>query len=196
MTFPAAPDIPVVGLIELGPARTDVVLLESFRSAIILVGTGEACHIRVEHEHVSSRQFGLCRLSTSWLIASCPGAKNTTTVSGIPLRSDRELPLPAGAVIRVGHAGWVTVGADHQPGRWCIAAQSLDEFYAAALFAYGTARKAAKAIGMDQRTYLRAIHKIPEADAFLRRKAADKNPDKKYRPPFGVPIIPVSRDDS
>jgi hypothetical protein len=194
MTFPAAPDTPVAGLIELGQARMDVVLLESFRSAIILLGTGEGCHIRVEHEHVSSRQFALCRLSTSWLIASCPGAKNTTFVNGIPLRPESELPLPAGVVIRVGHAGWVTVGADHQPGKWRITAQSLDEFYAAALFAYGTARKAAKALGMDQRTYLRAIHKIPEADAFLRRKAASENPDKKYRSPFGVPII--SRDGS
>jgi hypothetical protein len=182
-----------VGLIQLGQEPIDAIRLEDFLSHIVLLGAGEGCHIQVDHMHVSARHLAFIRQGMSWTITICPKAKNTTYLNGIPLRHGLELNLPAGAVIRVGHAAWVTIDAEFKPGIWRIAACSQDEFYTAALFTYGSARKAARVLGVDQRTYLRAIHKIPEADAFLRKKIEGDN--KRYRSPFGVPILPVSRNN-
>jgi hypothetical protein len=182
---------PAVGLIQLGQKRMDAIRLDDLRSAIVILGASEACHIRVDHMHVSARHLAFIRQGTSWTIASCPTAKNTTLVSGIPLKHGLELELPAGVVIRVGYAAWVTIGADFQPGIWRIAAQSRDELYTAALFVYGSARKAATILGVNPRTYTRALHRIPEAAAFLHRNTAREH--QGHCSPFGVVILPGAR---
>jgi hypothetical protein len=177
----------VTGLIQLGLERT--IVLEELRSGVLMVGSGQSCHIQIDEPFMSHQQFALTRKGHEWLINGVPSAKNPTYMNSV-LVTSADTVLFTGAVIRVGNLAWVTVGPSHQLGEWYIAARNLDEFYTAALMVYGSARKAAEALGVDQRTYLRHIHQLPRAEAILRQQIADRKAGSRrsYRPIFGVQV--------
>jgi hypothetical protein len=181
----------VTGLLQLGLEKT--LRLEEFRSGMVLFGSGKSCHVQLEEEFVSHQQFALTRKGPEWLINGVPSAKNPTYLNNVIVTTS-DVALCAGAVIRVGSLAWVTIGPAYQLGEWYIAARNLDEFYTSALTVYGSARKAAEALGVDQRTYLRHIHQIPRAEAILRQQIADREQGQRrsYRPPFGVPVAALA----
>jgi hypothetical protein len=181
----------VTGLVQLGVEK--IILLDEFRSAVILVGAGAGCHVQIDDKFLSQRQFALTRKGPQWLLNGVPEAKNPTYLNGVPMTVS-DVVLTAGAVIRVGELAWVTIGPDHRLGHWYIGARNLDEFFTSALRVYGSARRAAEALGVDQRTYLRHVHQVPEAESILRQQIAARKHGGKhaYRPIFGVPVATVA----
>jgi hypothetical protein len=87
----------------------------------------------------------------------------------------------------------VTADAPHT-GEFLLRAHNLVEFCVAAYRAYGTTRRAAKAVGMNDRTFRRRLVLSPEGRQLL----AERRPQPRKRhscDPLGVPVL-SGRDTS
>lgn len=179
------------GLLQIGEGEiyTD---LTALGSRLVFLGAAENCHLRVDDPYVSGRQVMILFERGAWTISQWPEARNPTYLDGAVLEGTQS--LMRGSVLRVGCSAWVVTSDASHTGEFFLRARNLVEFCVAAYRAYGTTRRAAKAVGMNDRTFRRRLALSPEGRQLL----AERRPQPRKRhscDPLGIPVV-SGRDTS
>jgi hypothetical protein len=179
------------GLFQIGDSET-YTDLTALGSRLVFLGAAENCHLRVDDPYVSGRQVAMLFERGVWTVSQWPEARNPSYLDGAELQGTQS--LLRGSVLRVGWSAWV-VTADAPPaGEFFLRARNLVEFCVAAYRAYGTTRRAAAAVGMNDRTFRRRLALSPEGRQLL----AERRPQPRKRhscDPLGIPVL-SGRDTS
>jgi hypothetical protein len=121
----------------------------------ISLGSGEGKDIRIEREGVSKRH---CMLrydhqSAALDVLDC-NSKNGTHLWEICLRGI-SIPVPSGMVLRVGEVELMVCGQAGGEQEPIVAGEDMAEFIHNAKAIHGSERRAAKALGVAQKTFSR-----------------------------------------
>lgn len=179
------------GLFQLGEHEI-YVELGSLGSRLVYLGAAESSHLRVDDPYVSGRQAMLVHEKGRWTISAWPDAHNPTYLDGAPLT--RTEYLMRGSVLRAGRSAWVVTAEPPDAGEVYLRARNMVEFCLAAYRAYGSTRRAATAVGMNDRTFRRRLAQCEEG----RRLLLERRPQPRKRhacDPLGIPVV-SGRDTS
>jgi hypothetical protein len=189
--IPDGEELHGTGLFQIGERET-YTDLTALGSRLVFLGAAENCHLRVDDPYVSGRQVMMLFERGAWTVSQWPEARNPTYLDGALLEGTQ--PLMRGSVLRVGCSSWVVTSDAPHTGEFFLRARNLVEFCVAAYRAYGTTRRAAKALGMNDRTFRRRLALSPEGRQLL----AERRPQPRKRhscDPLGIPVL-SGRDTS
>lgn len=189
--IPDEEELQGTGLFQIGERET-YTDLTGLGSRLVFLGAAESSHVRVDDPYVSGRQAVLLFERGAWTVSQWPEARNPTYLDGAQLEGTQS--LMRGSVLRVGCSAWVVTADAPHTGEFLLRARNLVEFCVAAYRAYGTTRRAAKALGMNDRTFRRRLALSPEGRQLL----AERRPQPRKRhscDPLGIPVV-SGRDTS
>jgi hypothetical protein len=189
--LPDGEELHGTGLFQIGERET-YTDLSGLGSRLVFLGAAENCHLRVDDPYVSGRQIMLLYENGGWTVSQWPEARNPTYLDGAVLQGTQV--LMRGSVLRVGCSAWVVTSDTPHTGEFFLRARNLVEFCVAAYRAYGTTRRAAAAVGMNDRTFRRRLALSDEGRQLL----AERRPQPRKRhscDPLGIPVL-SGRDTS
>lgn len=183
--LPDEEEVGGTGLFQLG--RCEIyVELGALGSSLVYLGAAESSHLRVEDPYVSGRQAMLVYEKGVWTISAWPDARNPTYLDGAELTSTEY--LVRGSVLRAGCSAWVVTAEPPEAGEVYLRARNMVEFCLAAYRAYGSTRRAATAVGMNDRTFRRRLAQSEEGRQLLFERRP--HPRKRHAcDPLGIPVV-------
>lgn len=138
---------PALGLRDL---KTGTVYEFRQRQGAVVIGSNHGCGIKLDDPYVSGSHCVVERRGEMLRVHDYRDGKNPTRVNGLAIEQS---DLPVGAVLTVGSTSLLVVGPGNRDDRY--GTPSLDEIVRATIDMYGSARAAAKALGVPKSTLAR-----------------------------------------
>ena len=131
----------------------EVYKLRPRQNAVVIGGNG-GCEIKLDDPYVSGAHCVVERRGDALRVHDYRNSKNPTRVNGYPVEQS---DLAVGAVLTIGQTSLLVVGPGNCDDRY--GTPSLNEIIRDAIDMYGSARAAAKALGVPKSTLARwALH--------------------------------------